>query len=110
MVHNNANMYDIRPSPPGRKAIMIGDKRMSRVKYVGSVDVVFHANTDERRTLVDVSYVPGLGYNLYSWHAVQKTNIVISDAMGGYIIGTNVTYHVTVVVYTCVQPVSPLES
>lgn len=54
------------------------------------IKISFHQYTDERRTFIDVSYVPGLGFDLYSLHAVQRTNIVISDASGVHIIGTNV--------------------
>lgn len=66
-------MYDIRPPPPGRETITIGDKRRLIVEYVGSIDIVFHGYTDERATLTDVSDIPGLGFNLYSVHAASKT-------------------------------------
>lgn len=85
-------MYDIRPSPPCREANTIGDRRSLRVEYVGSMDVVFHRYTDKRCTLADVSYVPGLGFNLYSLYADQRTNRMISDVSVQHIIGTNVTF------------------
>lgn len=81
-MHNNPNMYDIRSPPPGREAITTGNKRRLRVEYVGTVDDVFREYMDERCALVDVSYVLGLGFNLYSLNSVQRTNIVISDASG----------------------------
>ena len=42
--------------------------------------------------LVDVAYVPGLGFNLYSLHAVQRTHLIVSDASGTHIIGTNLKF------------------
>lgn len=81
----------VRPSP-GHEVIAIGDKRRLNGDCVGSANVVFHGYTDERRTLVDVSYVPGLGFNLNTLHAVQRTNIVISDASSAHIVGTNITF------------------
>lgn len=47
MMRNNANMYNIRPPPPGREVITIGDKCELRVEYVGSKDVDFHGYLDE---------------------------------------------------------------
>ena len=56
------------------------------------MDVTFHGQTDERITLIDVSYVTGLGFNLYSLHAVQRTHLIVSDASGTHIIGTILTF------------------
>ena len=56
------------------------------------MDVIFHGQTDERITLIDVSYVTGLGFNLYSLHAVQRTHLIVSDASGTHIIGTILTF------------------
>jgi len=55
MKHNKSKMYDIRPPPPGREAIMIGDNSRLKVECVGSIDVEFHGHTDVRVTLNDVS-------------------------------------------------------
>ena len=43
-------------------------------------------------TLIDVAYLPGLGFNLYSLHAVQRTHLIVSDASGTHIIGANLTF------------------
>lgn len=52
--------------PPGREVIVVGDGRRLRVECVGSVDGILHGHTDVCHTLFDVSYDPGLGFNLYS--------------------------------------------
>lgn len=46
VAHNNANMYDIIPTPPGRESTMIRDGRRLRVECVDSVDVIFHGYMD----------------------------------------------------------------
>ena len=42
--------------------------------------------------MTDVAYVPDLGFNLYSLHAVQRTHLIVSDASGTHIIGANLTF------------------
>lgn len=66
MTHGCANMYDSRPPQPGHEMIMTGDAHRLRIENVGGTDVGFHGYTDEGTTLVDVSYVPSLAYNLYA--------------------------------------------
>ena len=84
MTHDRTRMYNARPSPPGRKTITIGDRRRIKVEYIGNVDVIFHGKSDQRITLIDVAYVPDLGFNLYSLHAVQRTHLIVSDASGTF--------------------------
>ena len=56
------------------------------------MDVIFHGNSGQRITLIGVAYVPDLGFNLYSLHAVQRTRLIVSDASGTHIIGANLTF------------------
>lgn len=77
MTFNKSNVYDLRSLLPGRESKTIGDGRRLRVEYVGNTDVVFHGSTDERLTLVDVFYVPGLGFNLFTLHAVLRTRLIV---------------------------------
>ena len=56
------------------------------------MDVIFHGKSDQRITLIDVAYVPDLGFNLYSLHTVQRTHLIVSDAFGTHIIGANLTF------------------
>ena len=85
-------MYNARPPPPGRETITIGDRRRIKVEYVGNMDVILHGRSDQRIPLIDVAYVPDLGFNLYSLHAVQRTHLIVSDASGTHIIGANLTF------------------
>ena len=92
MTHDGTRMYNASPPPPGRETITIGDRRRISVEYVGNMDVIFHGKGDQRITLIDVAYVPDLGFNLYSLHAVQRTHLIVSDASGTHIIGANLTF------------------
>ena len=65
MTHDRTRLYALRPPPPGREAITIEDRRKLKIGCVGNINVIFHGYTDERITLIDVSYVPGLRFNLY---------------------------------------------
>ena len=89
MTHDRTRMYNARPPPPGRETITIGDRRRIKVEYIGTMDVIFHG---KRITLIGVAYVPDLGFNLYSLHAVQRTHLIMPDASGTHIIGRNLTF------------------
>ena len=93
MTHDRTIIHNVRPPPPGRKTITIGDRRgKKKLELIGNINVIFHGKTDQRITLIDVAYVPGLGFNLYSLHAVQRTHLIVSDASGTHIMGENLTF------------------
>ena len=56
------------------------------------MDVIFHGKSDQRITLIDGAYVPDLGFNLHSLHAVQRTYLIVSDTSLTHIIGANLTF------------------
>ena len=87
MTHDEVIPYNLRPPLPGRETITIEDRRKIKVEYIGNMYVIFHGQTDERITLIDVAYAPHLEFNLYSLHAVQRTHLIVSDAFGTHIIG-----------------------
>ncbi|CAM9123114.1 unnamed protein product [Ascophyllum nodosum] len=93
MTHDRTRMYNAMSPPPGdRERITIGDRRRIKVEYIRNMDVIFHGKSDQRITLIDVAYVPDLGFNLYSLHAVQRTQLIMSDASGTHILGANLTF------------------
>ena len=92
MTHDRTRMYNVRPPPPGRETITTGDRRRISIEYIGNMDVIFHGKTDQRVTLIDVAYIPGLGFNLYSLHDVQRTHLTVSDASGAHIRRANLTF------------------
>ena len=89
MTHDRIILYNLSPPPSGCETITIGDRRNIKVEYIGNMDVIFHGQTDQRTTLIDVEYVLGLEFNLYSLHAVQKTQLIVSDASSTHVISTN---------------------
>ena len=92
MTHDRTRMYNARPPPPGREKITIGDRRRIKVEHIGNMDVIFHGKSDQRIILIDAAYVPDLGFNLYSLHAVQRIHLIVSDASGTHIIGANLAF------------------
>ena len=92
MTHDRTNIYNVSPPPPGRETITIGDRRRIKVEYIGNMDVIFHGKSDQRITLIDAAYVPGVGLNLYLLHAVQRTHLVVSETSGTHIVRANLTF------------------
>ena len=92
MTNDACKMYCMRPPPPGQQEVITSDGTRIRVECVGNIDVVFHGRSDEKITLCDVSYVPGLKFNLFSFHKAQQTHVIILDAAGAHIMGKNLTF------------------
>lgn len=59
---------------------------------MGNIDITFEGVRDQRMKLVDVSFVLGLGFSLYSLHVVQRTLVIVCDASGVYISGTKLIF------------------
>ena len=55
--------------------------------YETSLNIVFHGRSDEQIRLIDVSYVPDLKFNIFSFHKAQQTHVIILDAAGAHIMG-----------------------
>ena len=62
-------IYDTRPTlPPIESRIILGDESIKKVQFIEKIDLVFHSRTDYPFTLHEVSFVPDLGFNLFSFH------------------------------------------
>ena len=48
-----------------------------------TIDLVFHSRTDFPVTLYDVSYMPDLGFSLFSFHVVQERHEIILEQIRG---------------------------
>ena len=72
MTRNSNLMYDTRPPPPHRSRIILGDESIKKAQFMGKADLVFYSRADYPVTVYDVSFVPDLGFNLFSFHVVQK--------------------------------------
>ena len=80
-------MYDIRPPPPHRSRIILGDGSIKKVQLIGKIDRVYHSRTDSPVTLYDVSFVPNLGFNLFSFHVLQEKHEIILNKTGAHLLG-----------------------
>ena len=74
MTNDATKMYSVRSVSPDEAQITISDGTRRKVTQIGNI-VVFHGRTDEPITLCGVSYVPGLGFNPFSFHKAQETHI-----------------------------------
>ena len=80
-------MYDTRPPSPHRSRIILGDGSIKKVHFVGKLDLVLHSRTYHPVTLQDVSFVPYLGFNLFSFHVVQEKHEIILNRTGAHLLG-----------------------
>ena len=92
MTNDASQMYDARPRSPDEAEITISDGTRRRVKQIGKINLGFHGRTDEPITLCDVSYVPGSGFNYFSFRKARETHIVILDAVRSHNVGNNLTF------------------
>ena len=53
---------------------------------------MFHSRTDYRVTLHDVSFVPDLGFNLFSFHVVQEKHEIILNKTGAHLPGGRLVF------------------
>ena len=85
-------MYDTRPPSPHRSRIILGDGSIRKVQFVGKLDLVFHSRTDHPVTLHDVSFVPDLGFNLFSFHVVQEKYEIILNKTGAHLLNGRLVF------------------
>ena len=85
-------MYDTKPLFPHRSRIILGDGSIRKVQFVGKLDLVFHSRTDHPVTLHDVSFVPDLGFNLFSFHVVQEKHKIILNKTGAHLLNGRLVF------------------
>ena len=86
MTHNADMMYNTKSPSPHRSRIILGDGSIRKVQFVGKLDLVFHSRTDHPVTLNDVSFVPDLGFKLFSFHVVQEKHKIILNKTGAHLL------------------------
>ena len=92
MTRNAELMYDTELPSPHRSRIILGGGSMRKVQFVGKLDLVFHSRTDHPVTLHDVSFVPDLGFNLFSLHAVQEKHEIILNKTGAHLLNGRLVF------------------
>ena len=92
MTNDASKMYCMRPPHFDQKEVITSNGTRLKVECVGNIDVIFHGRSDEPITMIDVSYVPDLKFNLFSFYKAQQTHVIILDAAGAHIMGKNITF------------------
>ena len=59
---------------------------------MGKIDLVFHSRTDYQVTLHNVSFVPDLGFNLFSFHVVQEKHEIVHNKTGAHLLGGRLVF------------------
>ena len=85
-------MYDTRPPSPHRYRIILENGSIIKVQFVGKLDFVFHSRTDHPVTLHDVSFVPDLGFNPFSFHVVQEKHEITLNKTGAHLLGGRLVF------------------
>ena len=92
MPRNADMMYDTRPPSPYRSRIILGDGSIKKVQFVEKLDLVFHSRTNHPVTLHDVSFVPDIGFNLFSFHVVQEKHEIILNKTGAHLLNGRLVF------------------
>ena len=92
MTRNADMVYDTRPPSPYRSRIILGDGSIRKVQFVGKLDLVFHSRTDHPVTLHNVSFVPDLGFNLFSFHVVQEKHEINLNKTGAQLLNGRLVF------------------
>ena len=92
MTRNADMMYDTKPPSPHRSRIILGDGSIRKVQFFGKLDLIFHSRTDHPVTLHDVSFVPDLGFNLFSFHVVQEKHEIILNKTGAHLLNGRLVF------------------
>ena len=92
MTRNADMMYDTKPPSPHRSRIILGDGSIRKVQFVRKLNLVFHSRTDYPVTFHDVYFVPDLGFNLFSFHAVQGKHEIILNKAGAHLLNGRLVF------------------
>ena len=84
--------YDTRPPSPHRSRIILSDGSIKKVQFAGKLDLLFHSRTDYPVTLHGASFVPDLGFNLFSFHVVHEKREIILNKTGAHMLGGRLVF------------------
>ena len=84
---NPVGMVECKPPPPDRSTLVVSDMRSLRVQCFGKLPMITHSKHDDVQVkLLDLAYVPGVQFNLFSLHAFMPKCSVSLDAEGVHIL------------------------
>ena len=90
---NPVGMVECNPPPLGRRSLVIGDMRSLKIEYFGNLPMVMHSQQgDVQIKLLNVAYVPGVHFNMFSLHAVMPKCSVSLDAEGVHMLDGELSF------------------
>ena len=75
-----------------RSRIILGDRSIEKVQLIRKIDQVFHSRIDFPVTLYGVSFVPDLGFNLFSFRLVQEKHDIILKKAGAHMLDSRLVF------------------
>ena len=84
-VHGTGSMdhfYNTRPPTPEESRLIVGTGEVMQVKCIRDLDMVLHCDEDAVVILREVSFVPGLWYELTSFNFIQETEDIALNKTG----------------------------
>lgn len=91
---NPLGMVECTPRPPGKSSLLVvGDMRSVKVECFRKIPMVRHSlQRDVDVMLLDVAFVPGVRFNLFSLHAVVPKCPVTLDAKGAHMLNRRLSF------------------
>ena len=94
-VHGTGSMdhfYNTRPPTPEESRLILGTGEVMQVICIGDLDMVLHCGEDVVVTLRQVSFVPGLWYELMSFNIIQETEDIVLNKTGAHMLCGRVSF------------------
>ena len=80
------HFYNTRSPTPEESRLIVGTGEVMQVKCIGDLDMVLHCDEDVVVTLREVSFVPGLWYELMSFNIIQETENIVLNKTGAHML------------------------
>ena len=86
------HFYNTRSPTPEESRLIVGTGEVMQVKCIGDLDMVLHCDEDVVVTLREVSFVPGLWYELISFNIIQETEDIVLNKTGAHMLRRRVHF------------------
>ena len=94
-VHQAGSMdhfYNTRPPTPKESRLTVGSEEVMQMKCIGDLDMVLHCDEDVVVTLREVTFVPGVWYELMSFNIIQETEDIVLNKAGAHMLRGRVRF------------------
>ena len=86
------HFYNTRPPTPEESHLFVGTGEVIQMKCIRDLDMVLHCDEDVVITLREVSFVPGLWYELVSFNIIQETEDIVLNKTGAHMLRGRVRF------------------